>query len=70
MLCAGALAVFLAIQIRIVRETSRAVRDAIRNPENAEFGLSLPRERFWTALPIAITVAVAIVALPVWRALW
>jgi heme/copper-type cytochrome/quinol oxidase subunit 2 len=61
------LVAFLAIQVWIVRATDRAV---VSNAGAAAgFRLNRRREFVWTALPIAMTAVLALLAVDLWRGL-
>jgi hypothetical protein len=72
-LAAGGLLAFLLIQTWLVRDTSRFLSGHIPPAQveiQAEFALDKNREIFWTATPIAMTLALAALSFPLWRSLF
>jgi len=70
-LLAVGLALFLVLQGWLVWTTVKTIRtgqDRTDTPAN-ELNLSLTREAFWTALPIVMTIVLALVSYQTWVSL-
>ena len=61
------LAIFLGIQLWLIKTTGTAIQSYRSNPEAAPFRLRLGRELFWTALPVLMTLVLAWASLVLWR---
>jgi hypothetical protein len=63
------LILFIAIQVALVRSTALFVRPSARaekDQASSDFELNRKAELFWTALPLAMTVALAVVCYQLW----
>lgn len=70
---AAVLAVFLLIQVYMVRATDCLLSGGVPAEQlviQAEFNLHKGREIFWTALPIVMTLFLVAVAWPLWQSLF
>lgn len=65
------LVLFVAIQTWIVRGTLQVLRplDRRRSLAHDEFRLSRSREFIWSAIPVVMTLILALASLPTWRSL-
>ena len=70
-LLAGGFAIFLALQIWLVWTTVRNIQVAQRRSNSvvSELNLSLLREAIWTALPIVMTIGLALASYQTWVSL-
>ncbi len=63
-------AVFLALQFWLLFATAGLFRSGQSSRTAADaFQLTLPRELFWTALPILMTIVLALASLRTWHSL-
>lgn len=62
---------FLLLQFWLLRATRQIFRVPANDAESSPtlMGLSLSAELFWTAVPIAMTIALALLSYGTWRAL-
>lgn len=67
----GAAVIFLGLQAWLVWTTVKTIQSGQRSEDSIvqEFRLSLAREAFWTALPIAMTIGLALISYQTWVSL-
>ncbi len=65
------LALFLGLQVALVWTTVKNIQRRQQGPESADspLSLSLTREAFWTALPIVMTIVLALASYQTWVSL-
>jgi len=63
--------IFLGLQAWLVWTTVKTIQSGQQREGSVtqEFGLSLAREAFWTALPIAMTIGLALISYQTWASL-